>query len=106
MLHNIIVRFEKLPRPMKLSGMVYVTCLLGYNLVGTYVDSKTYLNKYRTNTLSEKEKKEITDDWSAVKYGANIYWIERLWDSIVWPVKSITNVVPAIVLSFNPPKKD
>ncbi len=111
MLGKIIVIFKELPKPVKLSSGLYISCILGYNIYGTYTDSKIYLDKFREDKLkdlgiTDNEKKEIKTDWDAVKFGANSRCLERLWDSIVWPITGITNLVPAIVLMLNPPKKN
>ncbi len=111
MIGEIVVIFKELPKPVKLSSALYVTCILGYNIYGTYYDSKTCLDKFREGKLGELgidnyQKKQIKTDWDAVKYGANYRCLERLWDSIVWPITSITNLVPSIVLMLNPPKKN
>jgi hypothetical protein len=105
---NLFVTFKQLPNPIRLTTIVYLSCLLGYNIVGTYIDSKIYLDKYRTRrlvelNLSTNEIECIKSDWDAVKYGANSRALERLWDSIVWPVTTVKNIVPAIVLTMNPP---
>jgi len=112
MLNKIFVTFKSLPSPVRTSSIVYIYCLLGYNIFGTYVDSKIYLQKYREGNLHElgvqsRQIDTIRNDWDAVKYGAKANAINRLWDSLVWPITSITNVVPAIVLLLNPrPKTD
>ncbi len=111
MIGKFVVIFKELPKPVKLSSALYVTCILGYNIYGTYSDSKTYLDKFREGKLedlgiSDYQKNHIKTDWDAVKYGANSRCLERLWDSIVWPITSIKNLVPAIVLMLNPPKKN
>ncbi len=105
---NLFVTFKQLSSPIRLTTIVYFSCLLGYNIVGTYMDSKIYLDKYRTRrlvelNLSTNEIESIKSDWDAVKYGANSRALERLWDSIVWPVTTVKYIVPAIVLTMNPP---
>ena len=104
---NLFVTFKQLPDAVRLSTKLYFGCLLGYNIVGTYLDSKMYLEKYRTRRLvdldlSTNQIENIKTEWDAVKYGANSRALERLWDSIVWPVTTIKNIVPAIVLMMNP----
>jgi hypothetical protein len=109
---KLFVTFNQLPNSMRYSTIVYLSCLFGYNIVGTYVDSKIYLAKYRSNklvelNLSKNEMQSIKNDWDAVKYGANAHALERLWDSIVWPITTVKNIVPAIVLIMNtPPRKN
>ena len=98
-LSRFLVTFRELPRPIKWSSMVYITCGISYNIVGTYIDSKVYLQKYRNGIECHSS---VTNDWEATKFGANENSFGRLWDSIVWPINVITNVVPSIVLTLNP----
>lgn len=110
--NRLFVTFKELPSPVRTTTIVYISCLLNYNIFGTYVDSKIYLQKYREGKLHElgingRQLDEIRNDWDAVKYGAKANALNRLWDSLVWPITSITNIVPAIVLVLNPrPKTD
>lgn len=109
---KLFVTFKALPSPVRMTTIVYISCLLGYNMFGTYFDSKIYLLKYREGNLHEigvnsKQIDDIRNDWDAVKYGATNNALDRLWDSLVWPITSITNIVPAVVLALNPrPKTD
>ncbi len=110
MLNNIFVTFKSLPSPVRTTTVVYISCLLGYNIFGTYVDSKIYLRKYREGRLRDLDLNGINEDkfkndWEVVKFGASVNTLPRLWDSLVWPITSITNIVPAIVLLLNPPPK-
>jgi hypothetical protein len=100
---EIFVTLKSLPR-IKTTAIIYATGLFGYNIFGTYVDSKIILKKYRENNLHELGifRDDIRSDWQAVKYGANYYAINRLWNSIIWPITSITNIIPEIVLLLNP----
>jgi hypothetical protein len=106
MLKGIVVLFKELPTPIRKTTILYGCCLVGYNIIGTYIDSKLYLNKYREGNLheiiDEYKVKQIKNDWDAVKFGAGIHFYERLWDSIVWPINLIQNTVPVIVLLLNP----
>ena len=112
---KLFVKFMQLPAPTRITTIMYLSCLLGYNIIGTYADSTTYLNKYRLEQQSLNKKEcvgsewsAVKSDWEAVKYGANHHLWERLFASIVWPITTIKNIVPSIVLMLNPPqhKKD
>ena len=111
MIQRFVIIYRKLPQSIQLSSIIYFTCLLGYNIYGTYSDSKTYLDNFREGKLKQLENydnlvNDIKTDWYAVKYGANSRCFERLWNSIIWPITSIKNFVPALVLALNPPKKN
>lgn len=105
-MNKYIILFTQLPTPIKLSSYFYIGSLLIYNGIGTYFDAKQKLIAYREDKLSENEHFEINDEWTAVKYGANEHFAKRLFDSIIWPVKTITNIIPFIVLQLNPKPSD
>lgn len=85
---------------IRLPCVLYVAGGIGYNVFGTYVDSKIYLKRYRNGTIKNSL---ITNEWEAVNYGAGEFVALRFCDSIVWPISLVTMAVPFIVLSFNPP---
>lgn len=82
---------------------IYVGSLLLYNGFGAWFDAKNKLIQYREDKLNKYERDEIKDQWSAVKYGANENSNDRFFESVIWPVKAITNIIPFIVLQLNPP---
>ena len=104
-LSRFLVTFRELPPPIRLTSILYIVGSVGYNMSQTYVDSKIYLKKYRNRTGHKYyiNQYSITDDWEAVKFGASMNSLGRLWDTIFWPISTITNIVPVIVLTFNPP---
>lgn len=91
-MNKYIIYFKQLPIPIQLSTYVYLGSLLLYNGIGTWYDAKNKLIQYREHKLNEYEKKKIKDDWSAVKYGANNNFAGRFFNSIIWPVKTITKL--------------
>lgn len=100
---KIFLTVNEVSSPLKISTIIYFSFLLGYNIVGTYQDSKKYLENYRQGKLKTKSDL-IKSDLDAVVYGANINRGERLWNSIIWPITVIKNIIPSIVLALNPPK--
>ncbi len=70
--------------------MAYLGCLLCYNAGSSYIDAKNYLIKYRENTLDYSDKSE----WDAVKYGASVNSLERLWNSLIWTITITNNIIP------------
>lgn len=101
---SIFVFIKQLPKPVSYCGTIYLSCLLGYNGVASYMSAKRHLEMFRGDELKTL-KPPINTEWEAVKYGAYVNSGERLWNSIVWPVKLIENLVPWLVLTLNP-KKD
>jgi hypothetical protein len=102
-IHQIFIHFYNLPPKIKYSGLMYASCIFMYNVVGSYNDSKFYLHKFRTKTLSDYDTSFIKNDWEAVKYGANLNFFGRLFDSIIWPITAFNNIIPIVVLQMNPP---
>lgn len=105
---RLFVQFQELPAPIRYTTIAYITCLLIYNIHGTYADSLQFLTNYRQHSLgdlglSSYAIEKITNDWEAVRAGAEYHFGERLWDSIIWPITAIRNFVPSIVLALNPP---
>lgn len=102
------VIFKQLPKPVRYTSIVYMAGIFTYNVVGSYYDSKDFLLKFRQNRLgdlglSESETRYITTDWDAVRIGAKWNAYGRLWNSIIWPISSISKIVPSVVLALNPP---
>lgn len=92
---------KEMPRPLRFGSFAYVASIIGYNCFHAYSDSKCYLDKFRQNKLNELERRQIKDDWDAVKYGAKYHSGERLWNSIIWPISIADNIIPWIVLQLN-----
>jgi hypothetical protein len=93
--------FKGLSKPIRFSSYFYIGALIVYNVNGAYNDSVNKLYSFRNNKLTEREVKEIKDEWSAVKYGAEEFYVERFFNSLIWPVKICSNIVPSIVLALN-----
>ncbi len=98
---NLLVSFKNLSKPIRWTTITYISCIFGYNVIGTYDDAKSYLYKYRSGELLN-EKNIINSEWDAVKYGAQYNTFKRLYDSIIWPISIIENIIPTIVLALNP----
>lgn len=84
----------------------YICSSVLYTGVGSYMDAKKYLVKYRNNELSQLNLNKldlntIQSDWDAVKYGSKIHFWNRFSDSLIWPYRMSANIVPGIVLFFN-----
>lgn len=102
---NIHLFITQMPKPIRYTSIAYVGCVFIYNTFSSYADAKKYLHKYRNNLLNDYEEKHILSDWDAVKYGAQELWWERFWYSIVWPISVLENIVPSLVLYWNPSEK-
>ncbi len=98
---TIIVYYKSLPVKYKISTLGYLGGIFLFNSHGCYVDSLNYLNKFRTNKLTNKEIELIKTEWDSVKYGANLNFSSRLFDSIIFPITTINNFIPSLVLLLN-----
>lgn len=99
--------YKLLPNPVKYSTMSYISCAIGYNVIGTYYDSKSHLIKFRKNAFDDNNifLKGIKTDLDAVQYGAQVHFWNRLLNSFIWPVTIMKNIIPFFVLGMNPPPK-
>lgn len=103
----LIEYFLALPFVIQCSSYFYLGSLLVYNTATTYQDSKEYLMRYRRKQLNnEYERSYIKDDWHAVKYGAWHNFRGRFFRSLIWPLTSIADFIPAVVLYMNPNTDD
>lgn len=113
------------PPSIKVSTYAYVSGLLSYNIATAYRDSKsalelynskkypTYEDKYNgefnaNHYILEKYYRELkicNNDWEAAKLGASYFKWERLWNSIVFPINVVSDIIPSIVVSLHG-KKD
>ena len=100
-MYKYTIYFKQLLRPIKLSTYIYIGLL--YNAVGAWYDAKNKLIEYRKNNLTQYETKIIKDEWCAVRYGATEDSCDRFLRSIIWPVITITNLIPFMVLQLDIP---
>lgn len=80
---------------------MYLSSVICYTFMDTYIESKMYLDKFRNKRLDCSEQYEITNDWAAVKYGANKDFYGRVWNAFFWPVTLSKSIVPWLVLTLN-----
>ena len=105
MIFNNSVHIIEIMKVYNTTAIVYLCGIVAYNIFGCYSDSMDYLNRFRQNQLTEYEKKKILTEWDAVKYGANNNYLQRFYDSVMYPFntisKTISNIIPMIVLLSN-----
>jgi hypothetical protein len=77
--------------------------MVSYNCIYAYKDSVAYVEKYRRNELTKDEKREIKNEWDAMKYGAKDGDGVRFINSIVWPYALTNDIIPYIVLKLGKP---
>ena len=114
-LKKMYLTFIELPKPVRLSSVVYFGSFFAYNIFETYKSSKQVLVAYREDPktkhgllnlgFNDYEVNKIRTDWDAVEFGAyNKCW-ERFFDSLIWPFTFVRGTIPSIVLFLNPPPK-
>ena len=101
----IFVKFPELPQPLRLSTIGYLGSILIYNAAAAYVDSKDAIDKFKAGELTKEpyiiNGRRITTKWEAAKFGANKNFGENMWNSLIWPVKTVSNIVPMIAVGLN-----
>jgi hypothetical protein len=114
---ELVVYVKQLPTPIRYSTYAYLGGIILYNGIASYQDASHYLRLYNNNMLTDNCVKTIKSvyninkeanitDWDVVKYGANIHMGERLWDSIIFPLSVVNNLIPGLVLLLNKKKED
>lgn len=98
---TIIVYYKELPKSIKYTTHLYFGTVLTYNAICAYYNSKQKLLDYRNDNLETYLKDKIKNEWAAVKYGASENTIERFFNSIIWPINIISDIIPSIVLQLN-----
>ena len=100
----MFVKFQELPQPIRLSTIGYLGSILIYNAAAAYVDSKDAIDKFKAGELTKEpyiNGRRITTKWEAAKFGANKNFGENMWNSLIWPVKTVSNIVPMIAVGLN-----
>lgn len=104
-IRTIIVRFHELPKPIKLSTYLYLGSILMYNSAAAYVDSKDAIEMFKAGKLTREPNvingAPITTKWEAAKYGAKKNFCSNLRDAIIWPITTVSNIVPLIAVGLN-----
>lgn len=104
---NLYIYYTHLSQPIKIITILYILCVILYNFYQSYNNAVLYLNKYRDDTLTENDKWHIeskynkVSEWTCIKYGANYRIFDRLWNSIIFPITIVGDIVPYLVLQIN-----
>lgn len=84
--------------------IIYLGCILLYNIHISYIDSRTRLLEFRNRKSYHglsSEVDNIRNEWQAVKFGATENLYMNLYTSIIWPFTLIGNIIPYIVFKIN-----
>jgi hypothetical protein len=86
---------------------VYIGCAVTYTGYHTYTDSSKLLFRYRINNKEQFFMiHRLNNDWQVCKYGAYDNFWGNFFCSLVWPFAMVSDVIPIMVLYFNPVKRD
>ena len=97
---NIIYCIRFLENEYHLSLMYYISLFI-YNIGFMYLDSKQKLIEFREDKIPQNQKSYITNEWDSVKFGSREKIWQRFFESFLWPLPFISNIIPYIVLKFN-----
>jgi hypothetical protein len=71
------------------------------NKDNTYNDSKQELLKLPSASSITNKDNTYNDEWNAVRTGCTKNSWDNFWDSLIFPVKAIDNLVPSFVMMLN-----
>jgi len=89
----------------------YISGIITYNIATTYIDCKIGLHKYKTLIHTGPKSSRIVNEydhllyecenkWAATKLAVSYNLYSRFFDSIIWPFKLASNIIPFVVLYF------
>lgn len=109
---NVVQKWSKMSKTQKILLACYGTCVSSSFFLATYHDGRDELVSMREK---RKEKPSMygidsveraEEDWRAVRHGCGKNMGSNFFDSVFFPFVWTTNVVPKVVLFFNPEKKN
>ena len=105
---SIVVFFETLPPPVVWTTYSYLSAIVLYNGGASYIDAKRALNDYRNQNFDRFGSRlfNCKDEFQAVKFGSSYNFYVRLVDSIIWPIRLTSNIIPYVALKMNPPNSN
>lgn len=87
----------------KILVSIYGISAISYYFFGIYNDGKSSLLAFRqaqfNKTLSQSNFK---NEFEAVKHGCSLHAWSRFWSSLIIPYTCISEIMPSIILFFNP----
>jgi hypothetical protein len=98
---NLICKINIIPMPLRFGLGSYILASALYTGSCSYSDAQNALHDYR-----DKNTNKLSSEWLAVKYGAYTNFGENFWKSIIWPWSLTSDIIPGLVLLFNPKPKE
>ena len=101
---NVVNNWKKLSRTQKWLIGGYSGLAVSNFMFVTYNDGKRSLMQYRKDR--NKANFPIKDtEWDAVYDGCNENLLDNFWSSTFFPFSTVSNVMPHLVMLFNPENK-
>jgi hypothetical protein len=109
LLEKVLTNMKNLSKSVDYISL-YCCSILAYGIIGLCNNSKKYLDKFRENKLidcdlSSYQIENIKSDWNTVKYGTYVNLDDIVIYSLFWPITIAIDIIPTVVLLFNPKKK-
>jgi len=94
----------------------YIVGIITYNIVAAYIDGKDGLAIYKILKNSDQKSSYSLDSfeyylnncknkWSAIKFASLYNLNDNFFNSIIWPLKIVSNIIPFLVLYFEKDSK-
>ena len=107
---NIIQKWSKMSNTQKILLATYGTCVSASFFLATYHDGRDELVAMREQRNKSTAVIDATvraeQDWKSVRNGCSKRMGSNFFDSVFFPFVWTVNVVPKVVLFFNPEKKN
>lgn len=108
---NIVETLSKMSTKAKIGLSIYAVFVTMGFCTSTYHDGRDGLMKRRLNRDTTKEPRYLDDtvryedDWKAVKSGCTSKPFLNFTDALFFPYIWVANVIPKVVMYYNPEKK-
>lgn len=100
---NVVNNWSKLSRTKKWLIGGYSTLAVSNFMFVTYNDGKQSLLKFREDRKGSKFINKT--EWDVVYDGCNENLLDNFWSSIFFPFSTVSNMMPHLVMFFNPENK-
>ena len=103
---NIVQKWSKMTKTQKIALSGYGLCIASSFILATYHDGRDELiaTREKRKTGSKTTKNTEEEDWIAVRHGCGKNMGSNFFESVFFPFTWTANIVPKVVLFFNPDK--
>ncbi len=107
---NIISKWSKMSNTQKIGLGIYGACISTSFVLATYHDGRDELvatRERRNKSMSKVDAvSRAEQDWIAVRHGCGKNLGTNFFESVFFPFTWTANVIPKVVLFFNPEPKN